>query len=88
MKSLFETYLKLTGYDISCAGKELKQIQSLSPEEFQKWQDNKKWEIARYHFYNNAFYRKKISEHNYSQARKLYNINRVFHEMGEVYNWV
>ena len=32
--------------------------------------------------------RKKISEHNYSQARKLYNINRVFHEMGEVYNWV
>ena len=53
MNSLFVTYLKLTCYDISCAGKELKQIQSLSPEEFQKWQDNKKWEIARYHYDNN-----------------------------------
>ena len=62
MKSLFDTYLKFTGYDISRAGKELKQIQSLSPDEFQKWQSNKKWEIARYHFYNNAFYRKKIGK--------------------------
>lgn len=30
--------------------------------------------------------RKKISEHNYLQARKLYDINRVFSETGEVYN--
>ena len=63
MKSLFETYLKLTGYDISRAGKELKQIQSLSVEEFQKWQSNKKWEIARYHYDNNPFYRKKVGNH-------------------------
>ena len=30
--------------------------------------------------------RKKISEHNYTQSRKLYDINRVFSEMGRVYN--
>ena len=63
MNSLFETYLKLTGYDISCAGKELKQIQALAPDEFQKWQSNKKWEIARYHYDNNPFYRKKVGNH-------------------------
>ena len=55
--------MKLTGYDISCAGKELKQIQSLSPEEFRKWQSNNKWEIARYHYDNNPFYRKKVGNH-------------------------
>ena len=63
MNSLFETYLKLTGYDIRRAGKELKQIQALPPDEFQKWQSNKKWEIARYHYDNNPFYRKKIGDH-------------------------
>ncbi len=56
MIGLFETYLKLTGYDISRAGKESKQIQGLPPDEFQKWQSNKKWEIARYHYDNNLFY--------------------------------
>ena len=63
MISLFETYLKFTGYDISHASNELKQIQSLSVEEFQKWQSNKKWEIARYHYDNNPFYRKKVGNH-------------------------
>jgi len=58
--SSFETYLKLTGYNISHASNELKQIQSLSPEEFHKRQDNKKWEIAKYHYDNNPFYRKKV----------------------------
>lgn len=63
MISLFETYLKLTGYDISHASDELKQIQSLSSEEFHKWQDNQKWEIARYHYNNNPFYRRKVGDH-------------------------
>ena len=63
MLTLFETYLKLTGYDIGKASNELKQIQSLSVEEFQKWQSNKKWEIARYHYDNNPFYRTKVGNH-------------------------
>ena len=63
MITLFETYLKFTGYDISRAGKELKQIQSLSPEKFLKWQNEQKWKIARYHYDNNPFYRKKLGNH-------------------------
>ena len=46
MTTLFETCLKLTGYDINLASNELKRIQSLPLEEFRKWQDEKKWWIA------------------------------------------
>lgn len=60
MISYFETYLKLSGYDISHATQKLNLIQSLSPEEFRKCQDNKKWDIASYHYENNPFYRKKV----------------------------
>jgi phenylacetate-CoA ligase len=63
MKSLFEICLKLTGYDISHATNELNQIQSLSPEKFYKWEENNKLEIARYHYDNNPFYRKKVGNY-------------------------
>ena len=63
MKTLFENYLQLTGYDISFASNELKRIQSLSPGGFRKWQDNKKWEITRYLYDSNPFYRKKVGNH-------------------------
>ena len=60
MLTIFETYLKLTGYDISQSSNELKRIQSLSAEEFRKWNNEQKWKIARYHFDNNNYYRKKV----------------------------
>ena len=63
MKTLFETYLKLTGYDISFASNELKRIQSLSSKGIRKWQDNKKWVIARYLYDNNPLYRKKVGKY-------------------------
>ena len=63
MRTLFEVYLKLIGYDINYAGIELKQIQDLSVREFVQWQDNKKWEIAKYHYQHNQFYRDKIGKH-------------------------
>ena len=49
----------ITNYFIN----ELKQVQSLSHEEFHKFQENKKWEIARYHYENNTFYRKKVGDY-------------------------
>ena len=61
--SVFESYLKLTGYDIELAGKQLKYIQSLTPDEFRKWQDDQKWKIARHHYDNNPFYRKKVGNY-------------------------
>lgn len=63
MITLFETFLKLTGYDISLASNELKRIQSLSSIEFRKWQNDQKWQIARYHYNNNPLYREKVGDH-------------------------
>jgi len=63
MVSLFEIYLRLTGYDIIRCQNDLKRIRSLSPRDFQEWQDNKKWGIAKYHYDNNPFYRKKVGAH-------------------------
>ena len=62
MRSFFEVYLQLTGYNVNYFINELKQVQSLSHEEFRKFQENKKWEIARYHYENNPFYRKKVGD--------------------------
>ena len=63
MITVFELYLKLIGCNIRDAGNKLNLIQSLSPEEFRKWQDNKKWEISRYHYENNSYYRKKVGNY-------------------------
>lgn len=49
--------LKLKGYPIKRAERELQRIQSLSPAEFRDWQLKKRWEAARYHFENNKAYR-------------------------------
>ena len=60
---MFEKYLRLVGYDIGFASMELKQVQILSPEEFYDWQKEQKWKIARHHYENNPFYRKKVGKH-------------------------
>ena len=62
MNSLFEIYLIFAGYNIKHASNELKKIQTLSSIEFYKWQIKKKWEIARFHYENNSFYRKKVGD--------------------------
>ena len=60
---MFETYLRLVGYDIGFASLKLKQIHILSPEEFYNWQEEQKWKIAWHHYENNPFYRKKVGKH-------------------------
>jgi phenylacetate-CoA ligase len=60
MISLFEKYMKISGYDIHAAIEKISEIQSLSLDEFQHWQDKQKWSIAKYHYANNPFYRKKV----------------------------
>jgi phenylacetate-CoA ligase len=60
MKPLFEILLKIAGYDIAKAIKELVQIQVLSALDFNKWQVEQKWKIARHHYDNNISYRNKI----------------------------
>jgi len=60
---MFEAFLKLSGFDINAASERLRQIQSLSPEKFLKWQNNQKWVIAKHHYDNNPFYRKKVGKY-------------------------
>lgn len=59
--SFLELSLKLKGFPLEKAEQELRSIQALTYEEFAQWQENKKWEAARYHFTNNEFYKSKLS---------------------------
>lgn len=63
MKTWFEIYLRLSGYNINQEINKLNQIQSLSIEEFREWKVSQRWEIAKYHYKNNSYYRKKIGRY-------------------------
>jgi len=58
--TLFELSLKLKGLDVAQATRELEQIGRLGPDERNRWQQEQKWTIVRFHFRNNSFYKKKI----------------------------
>lgn len=57
--SFLEISLKLKGFPFKAAETELKRIQELDKEEFSVWQEKKKWEIVKFHFENNEFYKQK-----------------------------
>ncbi len=58
--SFLELSLKLKGFPLEDAEKELARIQSLSKSDFEKWHEEKRWEIAKYHFDNNEFYHNRL----------------------------
>jgi phenylacetate-CoA ligase len=58
--SFLELSLKLKGFPLEDAENELKKIQALGKNEFDEWHKMKRWEIARYHFDNNDFYRHRL----------------------------
>ncbi|MEO8209829.1 MAG: phenylacetate--CoA ligase family protein [bacterium] len=58
--SFLELSLKLKGFPIEDAAKELMRIQNLSADAFIEWHEKKRWEITKYHFDNNEFYKSKI----------------------------
>lgn len=58
--SLLEISLKVNGYNIDEAEREIKKVQSLSPSEFKQWQEKMKWDIVKYHLANNDFYKYKL----------------------------
>ncbi len=49
--------LAVKGYPLTKARNDLRHIQLLNPAAFRKWQENKRWETARYHFEHNTVYR-------------------------------
>lgn len=56
----FDSILKLNGFPIEEAKKELERVQSLCDEAFGAWKDAKLKEIVTFHFHNNPFYRNDI----------------------------
>ena len=62
MSSIFEKYMKLMGYNICSAERELGRILSLSKRAFRKYNEQKRWEIAKFHYDNNPFYHKKVGK--------------------------
>ncbi len=58
--SFLELSLKIKGFPLKDAEKELARIQSLSKNDFKIWHEEKRWEIAKYHIENNEFYRNRL----------------------------
>ena len=61
MDSIFERIIALKGYNVSMASDEIRKIQSMNIERFKKWQDKMRWNIVRYHYNHNEFYKAKLN---------------------------
>ena len=60
--SFLELSLKLKGFPLDEAEKELARVQSLNKIDFKDWHDAKRWDVVKYHFKNNEFYRNRLGE--------------------------
>jgi len=56
----YENILMLFGYNLRKAKKEISRVKKLSRDDFKQWQETKRWEIVKYHFNNNNFYKEKV----------------------------
>lgn len=69
--SFLELSLKLKGFPLVKAEKEIQYLNTLSEKDFFKWQSDKKWEIVKYHLKNNEFYRNKLLDKLPSQWEEI-----------------
>lgn len=60
--SFLEFSLKLKGFPLPEAEKELRRIKNLSESDFRKWHEKKRRDIVKYHFENNEFYRSRFKD--------------------------
>lgn len=58
-----EKLLKLQNYPLEKAREQVKRLQSYSKEEFHFWQEEKKWELVKFHYNHNPLYRKLVGNH-------------------------
>ena len=63
MNNFFKSFLKLNGYDINTAQTKLRRIYEMNSDEFWDYRNEKKWDIAKWHYKNNAFYRSKVGKY-------------------------
>lgn len=71
MKGLLEIFLKLKGFPIYAAKKELQNTLSLKGIEFEDWYYNQRDQIVQFHVMHNKFYQSKISGKDISDFEKL-----------------
>ena len=60
--NFFKLIMKLQGYPLQEAQKELRRIQNLSQNEFHNFVETRKWEQVHFHYQNNSLYRKLIGD--------------------------
>lgn len=61
--SLFELILKSKGFPSGEAKKLLSSLQKMSVDEFLQWQEKQKWEMVKFHYAHNDFYKEKVGRH-------------------------
>ena len=82
MLNLFTLAFQLKGINISSARSRLNVIQSLGESDFRKWQNKQKWKIAKYHYLNTDFYRKKIGRNFPDKWEDLPILNKKDYQLG------
>lgn len=71
MLSIFDLSLFLNGFPIKTARKDLKKIQAISKEDFEKYSIDKRKEIVNFHLKNNPFYSQFVGETEYKNWESL-----------------
>lgn len=71
MFSIFDLSLFLNGFPIKTARKDLKKIQEISKEDFEKYSIDKRKEIVNFHLKNNPFYSQFVGETEYKNWESL-----------------
>jgi phenylacetate-CoA ligase len=61
--NIFELSFRLKGFPLEASAKELQKVQSMNKNAFLEFQKTKQWEIARFHYDHNIYYRNKVGAH-------------------------
>lgn len=59
------------GFNVQKSYEELLKIKSLPPDKFKDWKERKRWDIVKYHFNNNSYYRSKFLKKSLDTWEKL-----------------
>lgn len=62
---------KIMGFNVQKSYEELLKIKSLPPDKFKDWKERKRWDIVKYHFNNNSYYRSKFLKKSLDTWEKL-----------------
>ena len=54
---IIKNIFRFFGFNINEADKEIDKIRNVSLDIFMEWQELKKWEIVKYHYHHNNYYR-------------------------------